>query len=72
MSARRSCAYCSLPRARVKRRGREVELRACCAHLDLLALDPNYGLAVTLARGSYPALDLAARAPSRLRRERAR
>jgi len=69
---RRSCSYCSLPRARVKRGRREVELLACVAHLDLLALDPHHGLAVTLAREAYPALDLDARAPSKLRRERVR
>lgn len=47
---RRGCVYCGLPRARVKRGAKVFELPTCRAHSDLLAVDPVYGLAATLAR----------------------
>ena len=47
-----SCVYCSLPRARVKKGRKIIVLPACVAHMDLLALDPAYGLVNTLAQGS--------------------
>lgn len=45
------CVYCGLPRQQVRHGERLVTLPTCRAHSDLLALDPNYGLAVTLSVG---------------------
>lgn len=42
------CVYCGAERKRYRVGERVVELAACHAHEDLLRVDPNYGLAVTL------------------------
>jgi hypothetical protein len=63
------CVYCGMPRARVRHGRRVVQLVTCRGHDDLPALDPAYGLAETIARGAYPALELRDRAPSASRRE---
>lgn len=49
---RRGCVYCGWPRARVKHGRAVLMLPACRAHLDLLALDPDYGLADSLSSES--------------------
>lgn len=65
----RRCAYCGAPAAFQLRFGEYVQLVTCAQCSDLPAVDPAYGLAETIARGAYPALDLDARAPSALRAE---
>jgi hypothetical protein len=49
--------------------GEYVQTVTCATCSDLPALDPVFGLAETIARGTYPALDLEARAPSAARLE---
>lgn len=67
---RGACVYCGLPRARVQPPDGPVAIAlACRGHLDLLALDPAYGLSVVLAAEVYPALELDP-APSSAHRER--
>jgi hypothetical protein len=63
------CAYCGAPAAFRLTTGGYVQLVTCSTCADLPPLDPAYGLAETIARGAYPALDLEARAPSELRTE---
>lgn len=63
------CAYCGAPAAFKLTAGEYVQLVTCATCSDLPALDPAYGLAVTIAKGAYPALDLSATSPTSARRE---
>ena len=63
------CAYCGAPAAYRLMDGEYVQTVTCATCADLPPLDPSYGLAETIARGAYPALDLDARAPSEKRTE---
>lgn len=63
------CVYCNAPAAYQVVAGRVRRSLTCTAHTDLPSLDPSYGLVETIARGTYPALELDALAPSTLRRE---
>lgn len=63
------CAYCGAPAAYKLTSGEYVQLVTCESCADLPALDPAYGLAVTIAKGAYPELDLSATSPTSARRE---
>lgn len=63
------CSYCGAPAAFRAPRGDASPLLTCQQHADLPALDPVYGLADTMARVSYPALELRDMAPTAARVE---